>query len=314
MRPALAAVLAFTLALPALAMKAAPPRPRLDVAFVLDTTGSMGDEIDVVKEKLVSIARRLNAGQPQPDVRFAVVAFRDRGDAYVTRRLPFDRDLKKVERFIRALDAGGGGDTPEDVAAALNEAARLDWDRGARVARVTFLVGDAGPQAYPGAPSWEQAVTNLREKKITVHTIGCSGLEGSAGKVFRTIAERTKGDFEHLTYRRVERLADGRRRTIIMAGEETFVAEGELSEAEWKKGAEKLAAEGRVARAARPMPRPGLGRAERAAPRLAGLGMAMEAPAAAAPVMMDEAGNNLDEEIASRLVEAAEKAGASYDE
>ncbi|HEY4771014.1 MAG TPA: VWA domain-containing protein, partial [Myxococcales bacterium] len=67
--------------------------PRIDVAFALDTTGSMGDEIDVVKEKIVDIARNVSAGQPRPDVRFGIVAFRDRGDAYVTKAFPFSREI-----------------------------------------------------------------------------------------------------------------------------------------------------------------------------------------------------------------------------
>src|SRR5438105_8082108 len=72
--------------------------PRMDVAFALDTTGSMGDEIDVVKEKIVQIARNVSAGQPRPDVRFGIVAFRDRGDAYVTKAFPFSREIADVQK------------------------------------------------------------------------------------------------------------------------------------------------------------------------------------------------------------------------
>ena len=86
MRRVLSVFVCALLAAPFARATPPPQRPRLDVAFVLDTTGSMGDEIDVVKEKLVSIAWKLSAGQPAPDVRFAVVAFRDQGDEYVTTR------------------------------------------------------------------------------------------------------------------------------------------------------------------------------------------------------------------------------------
>lgn len=298
------AALALTLAAPfAAAAAATTQRPRLDVAFVLDTTGSMGDEIDVVKEKLVAIARRLSSGQPAPDVRFAVVAFKDRGDAYVTRVTPFDRSLEKTQQAILALTADGGGDEPEDVAAALHATLKLDWDRAPAVARVAFLVGDAGPQAYPGAPTWEQALTNFRERKITVHSIGCSGL--SAGGVFKAIAERTHGDFEQLTYRRVERLAGGKTRTVLTTGGETFVADGELSESDWKRGASKLVAEGRAKKDASAGPA-GLGAHLYAASARGAGGLAAATPPEAAPT------NNLDEEIAGRLLRAAEAAGTSY--
>ncbi|TMA11423.1 MAG: VWA domain-containing protein [Deltaproteobacteria bacterium] len=100
-----------------LLLVAAANVPRIDVAFALDTTGSMGDEIDVVKEKIVAIARNVSAGQPRPDVRFGIVAFRDRGDAYVTKAFPFSREIADVQKTLRSLDAEGGGDEPESVAA-----------------------------------------------------------------------------------------------------------------------------------------------------------------------------------------------------
>src|SRR5439155_104760 len=82
-----------------LLLVAAANVPRIDVAFALDTTGSMGDEIDVVKEKIVEIARNVSAGQPRPDVRFGIVAFRDRGDAYVTRAFPFSREIADGQKM-----------------------------------------------------------------------------------------------------------------------------------------------------------------------------------------------------------------------
>jgi hypothetical protein len=291
-----------------------PARPRLDVAFVLDTTGSMGDEIDVVKEQLVGIARRLASGQPAPDVRFAVVAFRDKGDDYVTRTLTFERDVKKVQKFILALDANGGGDEPEDVSAGLHAALKLPWDLAPEVARVAFLVGDAGPHAYPGEPTVEHAVANLREKKIAVHAIGCSGLGGAAKAAFTSIAERTSGEFEVLTYRRVERYADGRARTVLTAGGDTFVAERELSDDEWKKGAPALLAEGKVKKDASAGPALGGVAAEGGfGARGSGMGGGgIGRPSAAAPATMTLPTNNLDEEISSKLLRAAERAGTRY--
>lgn len=280
---ALAAFPAFAAAPPA------PMRPRLDVAFVLDTTGSMGDEIEVVKEKLVSIARKLGTGQPAPDVRFAVIAFRDKGDAYVVKTFPFDRDVKQVQRHILSLDADGGGDEPEDIAAALHATLALAWDPAANVARVAFLVGDAGPQHYAQEASWEAAVKNFKERKIEVHAVGCSGLNGEGLSTFKAVAERTSGDFEQLTYGRVERLADGKSRTVLTTGGETYVADGALAEKDWKRGASALVAEGRAKKASAPP-----------------AGAGGYAPSAAPTT------NNLDAEISARLVRSAEKAGASY--
>lgn len=297
-------------------------RPRLDVAFVLDTTGSMGDEIDVVKEKLVGIAKRLGAGQPTPDVRFAVVAFRDQGDEYVTKTLPFTRDVAKTHAFIRGLGADGGGDSPEDIAAALHATLKLEWDAGANVARVAFLVGDAGPQSYERKPDWKSAATNLAERKIALNTIGCSGLEADARRVFEALAERTRGDFEQLTYRRVERHADGKKRTILTSGGETFVAEGEISESEWKKGAAVLAAEGRVKRDESYAAAPAEGMATKALSALlpaapvagsGGLAPARARRTASETVTVTgDMTNNLDEEISQKLLRAATAAGSKF--
>ena len=58
--------------------------PKVDVVFVLDTTGSMGGLIQTAKEKIWSIATTMAAAQQTPDIRIGLVAYRDRGDAYVT--------------------------------------------------------------------------------------------------------------------------------------------------------------------------------------------------------------------------------------
>jgi hypothetical protein len=72
------------------------PRPRVEVAFVLDTTGSMGGLIEGAKRKIWLVARRIGEGQPRPDLRIALVAYRDRGDQYVTRVHDFTGDMDAV--------------------------------------------------------------------------------------------------------------------------------------------------------------------------------------------------------------------------
>src|SRR6188474_395988 len=90
--------LAFALAaLPLFAgLSAASAKPTVEVAFVLDTTGSMGGLIEGAKRKIWSIARRIGEGRPRPDLRIALVAYRDRGDAYVTRTYDFTGDMDEV--------------------------------------------------------------------------------------------------------------------------------------------------------------------------------------------------------------------------
>jgi Mg-chelatase subunit ChlD len=260
--------------------------PRIDVAFALDTTGSMADEIDVVKEKIVDIARNISAGQPRPDVRFGIVAFRDRGDLYVTRTFPFSREIADVQKTLRSLDANGGGDEPESVAEGLYAAVHeLKWDFSKDTARMIFLIGDAGPHEYKDGKDWRKVTSEAAEKGITISAIGCSGLNPLAERVFEKIAKMADGQMMHLTYTRVARAADGRRYSVLNEGGKTWVAEGELSESDWKKGARELAKEGKVRAAAAPPP---------------------------AATLAEPARNNLDAEIASGVRAKAEKLGVKY--
>src|SRR5437899_10703381 len=80
--------------------------PRVEVAFVLDTTGSMGGLIDGAKRRIWSIARRIGEGRPRPDLRIALVAYRDLGDEYVTRTYDFTGDMDEVFGHLSAFQIG----------------------------------------------------------------------------------------------------------------------------------------------------------------------------------------------------------------
>ena len=69
---------------------------RVEVVFVLDTTGSMGGLIHAAKEKIWSIASTLAQAQQAPEISMGLVAFRDRGDAYVTQVVDLYRVLDSM--------------------------------------------------------------------------------------------------------------------------------------------------------------------------------------------------------------------------
>src|SRR5258707_14403802 len=120
-------LLALALAASSPAVTAKPPSspagPRVEVAFVLDTTGSMGGLIEGAKRRIWSIARRIGEGRPRPDLHIALVAYRDIGDEYVTRVHDFTGDMDEVSGHLSAFPAAGGGDTPEHASAAMHHAA-----------------------------------------------------------------------------------------------------------------------------------------------------------------------------------------------
>src|SRR5439155_12522859 len=91
------------------------PKPRLEVCFVLDTTGSMSGLIEGAKQKIWSIANEMISAKPTPEIRLGLVAFRDRGDEYVTKTFDLTNDIDAIYAQLQSFHAAGGGDTPESV-------------------------------------------------------------------------------------------------------------------------------------------------------------------------------------------------------
>src|SRR6185369_8675298 len=117
----------------------------LEMVFVLDTTGSMGGLIDGAKQRIWGIVNEVMQSSSHPSVKIGLVAYRDRGDEYVTQVLPLTEDLDKVYMTLMNYDAAGGGDMQEDVRRALADGVtKAGWSEDRRnVARIIFLVGDA---------------------------------------------------------------------------------------------------------------------------------------------------------------------------
>jgi von Willebrand factor type A domain len=172
--------------------------PRIEVAFVLDTTGSMGGLIDGAKRKIWSIARRIGEGRPRPDVRIALVGYRDLSDEYVTRVHDFSRDMDEVHERLMAFQANGGGDTPEHVSAALGAAVdRLSWSEG-QALRVVFLVGDAPPHLdYQDGHDYAAYARTARRRGIAIETIQCGG-DPQTARVWQEIAGLGDGHYARI--------------------------------------------------------------------------------------------------------------------
>ncbi|MDH3520228.1 MAG: VWA domain-containing protein [Myxococcales bacterium] len=170
--------------------------PRIEVAFVLDTTGSMAGLIEGAKREIWSIANQMVNAQPTPEIRMGLIGYRDRGDAYVTRAHDLSSDVDGVYAALRDFAAGGGGDTPESVNQALHEAiTRMSWTESQDVYKVIFLVGDAPPHMeYAGDVAYAQSVRLARERDIIVNTIQCGDIAGTE-PVWREIASGGAGRY-----------------------------------------------------------------------------------------------------------------------
>ncbi len=139
--------------------------PKVDVVFVLDTTGSMTGLIQTAKEKIWSIASTMASAQPAPEIRVGLVGYRDRGDAYVTKVVDLSSDLDSVYAKLMEFQAGGGGDGPESVNKALYDAVHsMSWNDRDQSYRTIFLVGDAPPHMDYNEVQYPEIVASALEK------------------------------------------------------------------------------------------------------------------------------------------------------
>ncbi len=225
----------FTAAAPLLAGEKAP---RMDVVFLVDTTGSMGDEIDVVKKSLVDMIAEIEGGTPRPDVRFGLVIYRDRGDEYVTRLLKLTDDTDAIIKEVNSIEASGGGDEPESVNEALHVTIQnMNWDRDVNTEKTIFLIGDAPPNVYENDYTWQNETKDALKKEIIINTIGASGLSAEGVDTFTKIAKGTEGTFQYLTYKGEYVSDSGKTETVMMAGGDYYTMDKEKDEAFWKLGA-----------------------------------------------------------------------------
>lgn len=219
--------------------------PRMDVVFLIDTTGSMDDEIAVVKESIVDMITEIERGKPAPDVRFGLVLYRDRGDEYVTKTFELTRDTDSIIRTVRDIRSGGGGDTPESVNEALHEAvSNINWDKDIDTEKTIFLIGDAEPHYYEQDYRWQDEVKRALDDYIIINTIGCSGLSNEGVSVFTDIAKSSEGSFQYLTYKREYMAEDGTMESVMIAGDDYYVMDEDTSEDMWRLGAEEAEKKG----------------------------------------------------------------------
>ena len=157
---------------------APPEQPQVDIVFALDTTSSMSSLIDGAKRKIWSLVNFVSSAQPQPKVRVGLVAFRDRGDSYVTRFYDLSDDMDAVFQHLRSFRAEGGGDTPEHVAKALHDAVlKPSWSQGDKVVKIVYLVGDAPGHTDYGDVDYQSVARKAADLGIRVNTISPGGVE-----------------------------------------------------------------------------------------------------------------------------------------
>lgn len=181
----------------ALPLTAAAPHT-LDLALVIDATGSMSDELEYLKVELRAISEAVHGSYPNTVQRFAFVMYRDQGDEYVTRRFDFTSSLDDFLRALGSQHATGGGDKPEAAHRALsNTSELLSWSTG-NTARVAFWVADAPPHPEH-VPATMNEVEALRARGVAIYPVAASGVDPAAEFVMRSSALLTGAEYIFLT-------------------------------------------------------------------------------------------------------------------
>jgi Mg-chelatase subunit ChlD len=171
-------------------------RPRVEVVFCVDTTGSMAGLINAAKQKIWSISNQIAAGKPTPTLKVGLVAFRDRGDQYVTKVFDLSDDLDAVYTNLMAFKAGGGGDTPESVNQGLNESVtKMKWSDDKKTLKIIFLVGDAPPHMdYANDVKYPDTCQIAAKQGIIINTIQC-GNSAETRKYWQEICRLAEGSY-----------------------------------------------------------------------------------------------------------------------
>ena len=171
-------------------------KPRVEAVFVLDTTGSMSGLIEAAKEKIWSIANTMATAQPAPEIRIGLVAYRDRGDAYVTQVVNLSADLDSTYATLMDFQADGGGDGPESVNQALDDALnKISWSQDQDTYKVIFMVGDAPAHMdYQDDVKYPVTLAAAKQRGIVVNAIQ-SGRNDETSRMWQQIAQLGSGDF-----------------------------------------------------------------------------------------------------------------------
>lgn len=180
--------------------EACNPSDLVDVFFVMDATGSMGDELRYMTAELQDVIARSQSAVEGLTIRTGALVYRDHGDNYLTRISRLSDQIGDTQTFLNGQRAGGGGDyeeaIPEALMATINAAG---WDESART-RIAFLIFDAPCHSTPETLALlHQQVAAAAAQGIRLVPVVCSGLREGGELLARSMALATNGTSFFLT-------------------------------------------------------------------------------------------------------------------
>ena len=172
---------------------------KADVAFIVDATGSMGDEIRFLQSDLSYIIDHAHS-ETNVALRTAIVFYRDESDEYLTRGKDFSTDVANTQAFIAEQYASGGGDYPEAVHSALEATLQnFSWNESAR-ARIAFLILDAPAHHQDDViESLQSSIRFYAKNGIKLIPVAASGVDKDTESMLRFFDIITGGTYVFLT-------------------------------------------------------------------------------------------------------------------
>jgi hypothetical protein len=171
----------------------------LDILFLIDTTGSMGDELRYLKEEISDVIGKIAGSNPNYAINLALLFYRDIGDEYVTRYFDFSTNIEQQQKNLAKQSANGGGDFPEAADKALAEAVEKNWSSG-YATRLIFHVCDAPPHdSQENKTMYFNAIKTAAQKGIRIIPVASSGIDYETEYLLRQEALMTGGTYIFLT-------------------------------------------------------------------------------------------------------------------
>jgi len=173
---------------------------RMELAFIVDATGSMADELEFLKNDLTDVINKVQVDNPNTTIYTGTVFYRDEGDEYVTKLSGFSKSVEETTRFIKAQSAGGGGDYPEAVHTALDETLTgLQWGVNSKT-KIAFLLLDAPPHESEAVnTSLKTSIIKAAKQGVKIIPIVASGIDKPTEFLMRHFAIATNGTYVFIT-------------------------------------------------------------------------------------------------------------------
>lgn len=173
---------------------------KVEISFIVDATGSMGDEINFLKDDLLDVLNKVKANNSSNNILTSSVFYRDETDDYLTRNSDFTDNFNTTIQFIQEQNANGGGDYPEAVHSALEVAINdLSWSDNAKT-KIAFLLLDAPPHYNQTViDNIHTSLQKAAEKGIKIIPITASGIDKNTEFLMRYAAILTNGTYTFIT-------------------------------------------------------------------------------------------------------------------